>query len=46
MKLNRWVIRCEDLKRYKFINCLGSGGQAKVYKVMKLKPIKDINFLF
>lgn len=39
-RLNRWVIRCEDLKRYKFLSALGSGGQAKVYKVMKHKLAK------
>lgn len=31
--LNNWVIRSENLKKYHVVQEIGSGGQAKVYKV-------------
>jgi len=32
-ELNRWVVREEDLKKYRLVKELGSGGQAKVFLV-------------
>ena len=31
--LNNWVVRSENLKKFNVIKEIGSGGQAKVYKV-------------
>lgn len=33
--LNKWVIRCENLKKYTVLQEIGKGGQATVYKVFK-----------
>ena len=33
--LNKWVVRCENLKKYTVQQEVGRGGQATVYKVFK-----------
>lgn len=45
--MNKWVIRCEDLKKFNLLSELGKGGQGRVFKVEKSKLHKKdpINML-
>jgi hypothetical protein len=33
--LNQWVVRVENLKKYQVLSQIGTGGQAKVYKIAR-----------
>lgn len=33
--LNQWVVRVENLKKYEVMSQIGTGGQAKVYKISR-----------
>lgn len=36
--MNRYVVRCEDLKKYVMDKKIGGGGQGKVYLVQRVAP--------